>query len=156
MNTYKIDVNVVEATGTAAGKVLQVNPEQMEVKAPSLPSEGEPARVTWTFKNLPAGLTPVITFDSPAVIASGPTTTLGALPQVSCEIRFPAGVSKDAKVYPAGYKISVSSALNKKHDEFPSPVEGPSLVVVRTPDPPPIPPPGNGAPVQASSNADVQ
>jgi hypothetical protein len=134
MNTYKIDVNVVAAAGTAAGKALAVSPQQMEVTLPSDTGIVEHALVTWTFRNLPAGTTPVIAFASPEVIASGPTTTLGAAPQVAFEIRFPPSVPRGP--YSARYEISLSSALNKKLEELPPPVDGPYLVVVRNPDPP--------------------
>ncbi len=153
MSTYEIEVNVAEAAGTAAGKALAVSPQQMVVTLPSDTGIVEHALVTWTFRNLPAGTTPVIAFASPEVIASGPTTTSGATTtEVNCEIRFPPSVDKGP--YHACYKISVLSLLNKKSDELPPPVEGSRLVVVRVPDPPP-PPPNDGTLAQGNANADV-
>ncbi|HEX4497733.1 MAG TPA: hypothetical protein VIE43_18815 [Thermoanaerobaculia bacterium] len=136
MNTYKIDVNLVDAAGSATGKAFQVSPVQMEIKPVNSSGKSEPALVTWKFQNLPGGLTPVITFDSPEVIASGPTTTLGATPQVSFEIRFPRNNQENLLRYSARYQISVSSGLAKKSEPFPAPTQEPCLVVIRTPDPP--------------------
>jgi hypothetical protein len=135
MNTYDIEVNLVDAAGLPTRKALEVNPKRMQVKVPG--SGDEVAQVTWTFSQLPAGLTPVITFDSQEVIASGPTTTLGATPQVTCEIRFPTGIVKDLLEYPAGYSVSLSSGSTKKSGILPLPIAVPSLVVVRSPDPNP-------------------
>jgi hypothetical protein len=152
MNTYEIEVNLVETVGSAVGKALHVNPQQMEITLPSWTGVAEHARVTWTFKHLPAGLTPVIAFESREVIASGPTTTSGATPQVTFEIRFPSSVHKGP--YLARYKISMSPGSAKRPEAIPPPVDGSSLVVVRVPDPPP-PPPAGGTSVQVSSNTDV-
>jgi hypothetical protein len=134
MNTYDIEVNLVDAAGLPKGKVLEVNPKRMEVHMSSS-SPAEVAKVTWTFSQLPAGLTPVITFDSREVIASGPTTTLGVTPQVTCEIRFPSGILKDLLEYQ--YSVSLSSGSTKKSGILPLPIASPSLVVVRSPDPNP-------------------
>jgi hypothetical protein len=153
MNTYKIDVNLVDAAESATGKVFQVNPLQMQVK---LGPDGsfKNARVTWTFRNLPAGLTPVITFDSPEMISAGPTTTLGATPQVTLEIRFPLTEKAYVRTYSAKYRISTPGSAGKAVMD---PVlEVPSLVVVRSPDPPTTtPPPNDYPPVSAASDADL-
>ena len=106
----------------------------MEIKLPSASGEIEHARVTWTFKHLPSGLTPVITFDSQDVIASGPTTTLGATPRVTFEIRFPPNAQAGRDAYVASYRVSLSSRLTGAL-ELPV-LEQPSLVVVVSPDPP--------------------
>jgi hypothetical protein len=139
MNTYEIEVNLVNALGSTTGKALQVSPQEMPITLSSSTGVTENALVTWTFKNLPTGLTPVIAFESGEVIASGPTTTLGAAPRITFEIRFPASV--DRGPYSARYKVSTSSSSTKQTESFPAPVDSPCLVVIRSPDPPPPPPP---------------
>ena len=152
MNTYEIEVNLVDALGPATGKVLQVNPQNLDVTLPSSTGVVEHALVTWTFKNLPTGLKPVITFGLPEVVASRSTTTSGATLQVTFEIMFPSLVGEGP--YLARYTISMASSSAKKTETLTPPVESPSLVIIRSPDPPP-PPPKVGAPVHAASNADA-
>lgn len=135
MNTYKIDVNLVDAVGSATGKTLQVSPRQIKVQPVNSSGKSEPACVTWTFLDLPDGMTPVITFDSQEVIVSGPKTTSGAAPTISFQLRFPQDVQGDLE-YPARYQISVASDSAKKSESFPAPIQEPCLVVIRTPDPP--------------------
>lgn len=135
MKTHEIEVNVVHAASSPTGKALEVRPPRMEIPLPGA-SGDEHALVTWTFKGLPAGVKPVITFDSRDVVASGPTTTGDATPQVTCEIRLPPGAHKDVRRFPARYRISLPSGSTAKADPIPAPVEEPSLVVVRSPDPP--------------------
>ncbi|MFL6259709.1 MAG: hypothetical protein ACJ76Y_08360 [Thermoanaerobaculia bacterium] len=134
MKTYKIVVNVVNAAGSTTRKALRVSPKRLEVELPSASGEVEHALVTWTFRHLPAGVTPVITFDSQEVIAAGPTTTSGANPQVTFEIRYPPTEQPGDTPYLATYRISASSHLTKA---LPLPeMDEPSLVVVTSPDPP--------------------
>jgi hypothetical protein len=134
MKTYKIDVNVVSSAKSATKKALRANPKQLEVKLPSSSGEVEHALVTWTFRHLPAGLTPVITFDSQELIAAGPTTTSGAYPQITFEIRYPSTAQPQDTPYLATYRISTSSHSTKA---LPLPeMDEPSLVVVTSPDPP--------------------
>jgi hypothetical protein len=150
MNTYEIDVNLVDAAGSATGKIFRVNLPQMEIPLANSSGKAGTARVIWKFHHLPAGLTPVITFDSSAVVASGPKMTLGATPQVSYEIRFPQEARNDLRKYSARYQISAAPSPAKKSEPVPAPVQEPCLVVIRTPDPPPG---GGGTSVRASSNA---
>jgi hypothetical protein len=139
MNTYEIEVSLVETVGSAAGKALHVNPQQMDITLPSWTGVAEHALVTWTFKDLPAGLTPVISFSEPQeAIVSRPASTSGAGPQ-TFEIQFPPLAPTGP--YRACYEISVSPGSAKTTETLPPPVEGSSLVVVRSPDPPPPPPP---------------
>ncbi len=141
MNTYEIEVNLVQA-GSPHGTALEVNPRRMEIPLPSA-SGDEHALVTWTFNDLPTGLQPVITFDSLEVTVSDPTTASGGTTQVTLEIKFPPGVRTGLLPYPAPYSISFSSAAARELDTFPPPIEEPSLVVVRSPDPPGIRRPPN-------------
>lgn len=134
MNPYKIEVNLVQAASSPQGKALEVNPQRMEIPLPG--AGDEPTFVTWTFKQLPAGLRPVITFDSLEVSVSDPTTISGDTTQVTLEIKFPPWVRTGLLPYPAPYSISFSSAAARKLETFPPPIEEPSLVVVRSPDPP--------------------
>jgi hypothetical protein len=128
MKTYEIDVNVASF---AKGQVFVVGPApEIEVRDES-PGKIEHALVTWIFHNLSADLTPVITFKSMDVIASGPTTILGPVPKVTFEIRFPS-IAMDR--CHAGYVISAPSAAAKTA-AIP-PLEGPLLVVVHSVDPP--------------------
>jgi hypothetical protein len=130
MKTYEIDVHVV--AGSTKGQVFEVGPAP-EIKVWNEPSgEIEHALVTWIFHNLSADLTPVITFDSSAVIASGPTTILGATPRVTFEIRFPLSITTGR--CRANYKISAPAAAAKTN--LIPPLEGPYLVVVHSVDPP--------------------
>jgi hypothetical protein len=147
MRTYEIDVNYVDA-GSGKGKALEANPKQAEIELPSVKGKVEHALVTWKFKDLPAGLTPVIAFDSQEVIASGPTTTPGAVPQITFEIKLPSTAKAGETVY-ASYTISASSGSAKASETLP-PDDGPSLVVIRSPDP--VPPPSSGT---TSSHANV-
>ncbi len=140
MKTFEIDVNVVDA-GSGKGNALQANPKQVEIELPSANGKVKHARVNWRFKHLPAGLTPVIAFDSPEVIASGPTTTRGAAPQVTCEIKLPSTAKPGEKIY-ASYTISASSGSAKASEALPPPDDGPNLVVIRSPDPQDPPPSG--------------
>ncbi len=150
MNTYEIEVDVVDALGPATGKVLQVTPKPMPITLSSSTGVTENARVTWQFKNLPTGLTPAIAFDSCEVVVPGSMKAVGASPpQVTCEIRFPSSVLRGP--YVANYKISLASSAAKKTDILTPPAGGSSLVIVRVPDPPP--PPAGGVSVQANSNA---
>jgi hypothetical protein len=155
MKSYEIEVKLVNVDGKSKGQALQVSPERMEITLPNSTGIAEHAIVTWKFKQLPADLTPVIAFELPEVIASGPTTILGATPQVAFEIRFPPSVAKGP--YSARYKISVASRSSRRLEPFPAPVDGPSLVVVRSPDPPTTtpPPPNNYPPALTASDADA-
>jgi hypothetical protein len=156
MNTYEIEVDYVEAGGTGA---LHATPRLQEVHLAKSRGKDERARVTWTFHHLPAGLTPVITFGSPEVIASGPATTLGDPLKITCEIRFPPSARKDLLTYSVEYGISTSGGSAKKLKGYkvvtaapPPPEEEPNLVVIRSPDPPPPPPSGRPT-LQAASRA---
>ncbi len=135
MNTHKIEVSLVHAASSPTGKALSVKPPRMEIPLSNRAGD-EHALVTWTFKDLPAGLKPVITFESREVIAAGPTTTKGAAPQVTFEIRFPPELSNGLRKFSARYRISLSSGATTASDPIPAPVEEPSLVVIRSPDPP--------------------
>lgn len=132
MKTYEIDVNYVDS-GPGKGTTLQANPQETDIVLPSSGGEVEHALVTWKFKDLPAGLTPVIAFNSQEVIASGPTTTRGAVPQVTFEIKLPSTAKAGEKIY-ASYTISTLSGLA---EALTSPDDGGSgLVVVSSSDPP--------------------
>jgi hypothetical protein len=153
MDKYEIDVNLVDAAGSVTGNTFQVSPMQMKVKLPEPGESLKYARVIWTFRNLPAGLKPVITFDSPEVIAAGPTTTLGTMPQVAFEIRFPPKAQADLSTCSVSYTVSAPAGATKALQV--PPLDGPNLVVVRSPGPPPSPPPppSDGAPIHAPSYA---
>jgi hypothetical protein len=143
MKPFGIDVNFVD-DGSGKGKSLQANPKQAEIKLPGSNGNVEHGLVTWTFKGLPAGLTPVIKFDSLEVIASGPTATPGAVPRITFEVKLPANAKPGDKVS-ASYKISASGLAKTS----PSPdAEGDGLVVVSSSDPP-----GGSKVVPASSHA---
>src|SRR4051812_60960 len=133
MKIYEIDVHVVNAVHPARGKVFQVDPETDIGLWNRSSRKAENALVTWTFHQLPANLTPVITFDSPEVVASGPTTVLRANPKITFELRFPRSV-KVGNRYPVRYRIATLPAETKS-DVNPGPVE-PSLVIDRSVDPP--------------------
>jgi|SRR4051812_41254097 hypothetical protein len=137
MNTYGIEVSYVEVAGTVKRSALKIVPKLKEIHLAKSSGKDEHALVIWTFKHLPAGLTPVITFGSRDVIASGPTTTLGDHPTVTFEIRFPPSARKGLLTYPVRYEISASSGLTKSSGALPPPEDEPTLVVIRSPDPPP-------------------
>lgn len=131
MKTYKIDVYLLE---TAKGKAFQVKSSPEVQLAGKSAQNVEHALVTWEFHRMPAGLTPVITFNSPAVIVAGPTTVPGTNPKVTFEIKFPSSAGADRETFPVKYTIS---ALKTTAEAEPlPPVEAPQLVIVRTPDPP--------------------
>jgi hypothetical protein len=133
MKTYEIDVHLADAVHPARGKVFQLDSEANIGLWNRTSRKIENVLVTWKFHHLPAGLTPVITFESTEVIASGPTTVLGPVPKITFEIKFPRSVKVGHQQH-VRYRITASRATMAE-DAIPSPAE-PTLVIDRGVDPP--------------------